>query len=221
MGARILVAEDDDLTLELLATVLRAAGHEITAVRDGREALTQIEHAPFDLVVADVQMPRASGLEILDALAARTTPTPLVLVTAYADTALTVRALRQGAIGVLDKPFREDELWSFVQEALSKSDDEIRRQYHRRSLEERLKRLPQAERCVLQLLLDGCKNRTMAKRLDISLRTVENRRRRVFEIMETDSVAQLARMVVEYEHQLVPAPHRRDAWMALPLERVS
>jgi DNA-binding NtrC family response regulator len=104
MGARILVAEDDDLTLELLATVLRGAGHEVTAVRDGREALTQIEHAPFDLVVADVQMPRASGLEILDALAARPTPTPLVLVTAYADPGAAMDAISRGAADYLAKP---------------------------------------------------------------------------------------------------------------------
>jgi DNA-binding NtrC family response regulator len=104
MGARILVAEDDDLTLELLSTVLRAAGHEVTAVRDGREALDHIEHAPFDVVVADVQMPRASGLEILDALTARGAGTPLVLVTAYANPGGAMDAIARGAADYLAKP---------------------------------------------------------------------------------------------------------------------
>src|SRR3954452_16227268 len=101
MGARILVAEDDDLTLELLATVLRGTGHEVVTVRDGRDALDQIEHAPFDAVVADVQMPRASGLEILEALSARRAETPLVLVTAYADPGAAMDAISRGAADYL------------------------------------------------------------------------------------------------------------------------
>jgi DNA-binding NtrC family response regulator len=102
--ARILVAEDDDLTLELLATVLRSAGHEVTAVADGREALDELARAPFDLVVGDVQMPRASGLELLDALSARAPETPLILVTAYANPGAAMDAIARGAADYLAKP---------------------------------------------------------------------------------------------------------------------
>jgi two-component system, NtrC family, response regulator AtoC len=102
--ARILVAEDDDLTLELLTTVLRGAGYDVTPVTDGREALDQIARAPFDLVVGDVQMPRASGLEILDALNARAPETPLILVTAYANPGAAMDAISRGAADYLAKP---------------------------------------------------------------------------------------------------------------------
>jgi DNA-binding NtrC family response regulator len=102
--ARILVAEDDDLTLELLATVLRSAGHDVTAVADGREALDALERAPFDLVVGDVQMPRASGLELLDALGERAPETPLILVTAYANPGAAMDAIARGAADYLAKP---------------------------------------------------------------------------------------------------------------------
>jgi DNA-binding NtrC family response regulator len=102
--ARILVAEDDDLTLELLATVLRSAGHDVTAVADGRDALDEIARSTFDLVVGDVQMPRASGLEILDALIARSPETPLILVTAYANPGAAMDAIARGAADYLAKP---------------------------------------------------------------------------------------------------------------------
>jgi two-component system response regulator AtoC len=101
---RILVAEDDDLTLELLTTVLRGTGYDVTPVSDGREALDEIARAPFDLVVADVQMPRASGLEILDALTAKAPETPLVLVTAYANPGAAMDAISRGAADYLAKP---------------------------------------------------------------------------------------------------------------------
>jgi two-component system, NtrC family, response regulator AtoC len=102
--ARILIAEDDDLTLELLATVLRGAGHEVTAVADGRDALDALARESFDLVVADVQMPRASGLEILDALNERSPGTPLILVTAYANPGAAMDAIARGAADYLAKP---------------------------------------------------------------------------------------------------------------------
>src|SRR5579862_4130747 len=102
--ARILIAEDDDLTLELLTTVLRAAGHDVTAVADGQLALDEIGRSTFDLVVGDVQMPRASGLEILDALNARAPDTPLILVTAYANPGAAMDAISRGAADYLAKP---------------------------------------------------------------------------------------------------------------------
>jgi two-component system response regulator AtoC len=102
--ARILVAEDDDLTLELLATVLRAAGHDVTTVADGREALDELARGSFDLVVGDVQMPRASGLEILEALNANSPETPLILVTAYANPGAAMDAITRGAADYLAKP---------------------------------------------------------------------------------------------------------------------
>jgi len=102
--ARILIAEDDDLTLELLATVLRGAGHEVTPVADGKDALDELQRGRFDLVVADVQMPRASGLEILEALDRDSPETPLVLVTAYANPGAAMDAIARGAADYLAKP---------------------------------------------------------------------------------------------------------------------
>jgi DNA-binding NtrC family response regulator len=102
--ARILVAEDDDMTLELLATVLRAAGHDVTTVADGRDALDELARAPYDLVVCDVQMPRASGLELLEDLGKRSPETPLILVTAYANPGTAMDAIARGAADYLAKP---------------------------------------------------------------------------------------------------------------------
>ncbi|HVZ72371.1 MAG TPA: sigma-54 dependent transcriptional regulator [Polyangia bacterium] len=106
--ARILVAEDDDLTLELLATVLRGEGHEVTAVADGRDAIDALARETFDCVVGDVQMPRASGLEILEALRARAnetgSETPLILVTGYANPGAAMDAIARGAADYLAKP---------------------------------------------------------------------------------------------------------------------
>jgi two-component system response regulator FixJ len=185
------------------------------------DEMAQFDDEQVGCVVLDLRMPGMDGLEVFQRISERGLALPVILVTGYADTALTVRALRSGVLAVLDKPCRDNELWSFIQEGVSKSEQERARRAHRRSLEERFRRLSPQDRQVLQLILEGCKNRTMAKRLDVSLRTVENRRRRVFDVMQADSVAELTRMVLEYEYELLPAAPGSEAWVALPFERVA
>jgi DNA-binding NtrC family response regulator len=102
--ARILVAEDDDLTLELLVTALRGVDHDVTGVADGRSALELLQRERFDLVLADVQMPHASGMEILSTLPRIAGETPIILITAYADPGAVMDAIAQGAADYLTKP---------------------------------------------------------------------------------------------------------------------
>jgi two-component system, NtrC family, response regulator AtoC len=102
--ARILIAEDDDLTLELLATVLRGESYDVVTVTDGREALDRLRAGPFDLVLSDVQMTRASGLEVLAAVTTEFPDTPVVLITAYAEPGAAMDAIGNGAADYLAKP---------------------------------------------------------------------------------------------------------------------
>jgi len=106
MGARakILIAEDDDLTLELLTTILEREGHTVTAVADGGDAIRCIEQTSFDLILTDVQMPRASGAEILEKVTQASADTPVILITAYAEPGAAMDAIARGAADYLAKP---------------------------------------------------------------------------------------------------------------------
>jgi two-component system, NtrC family, response regulator AtoC len=118
--AKILVAEDDELTLELLATVLRGEGYEVVTVPDGRAAIDRLGEASFDLVVSDIQMTKASGLEILEAVTAQSPDTAVVLVTAYAEPGAAMDAIAKGAADYLAKPVDIVALRSTVARALSR-----------------------------------------------------------------------------------------------------
>ena len=102
--ARILIAEDDDLPLELLATVLRGERYEVVTVSDGREALNRLQAGAFDLVLSDIQMTRASGLEVLETVTRQYPDTPVVLITAYAEPGAAMDAIGSGAADYLAKP---------------------------------------------------------------------------------------------------------------------
>ena len=103
-SARTLVVDDDDLTRELLAHVLRKEGHEVIEAGDGAEALTRLGAERFDLIVSDVQMARTSGIELLEAIAKMEDQPPVILVTAYAEPGAAMDAMFHGAADYLSKP---------------------------------------------------------------------------------------------------------------------
>ncbi len=216
--------DDDAQASRAIAELVKSFGYQVITFDGPHPFLAELDRTqPTQLgcIVLDHRMPDMDGIAVAQQVHERNLALPVILITGYAETSLTVRAMRSGVLAVLDKPCRENELWSFIQEALAKSEEELRRRAHQQALEERFRRLSPHDRQVLQLILEGCKNRTMAKRLDVSLRTVENRRRRVFEVMHADSVAALTRMVIEFEHHLLPELAGAESWMTLPFERVA
>lgn len=217
----VYIVDDDQPTCRAVAELVQTFGHQVQMFESPSEFLERVDENCPGCVVLDFRLPGLDGLEVHQRLLQRKIALPVVMLTGYADTSTTVRSLRNGAVTVLDKPFRDDELWSAVQEALQRSEQEFRRNQHQASLENRLKRLAPQDRSVLQLMLDGMKNRSIAKRLDVSLRTVENRRRRIFEVMQADSVAQLTRMIVEFEHNLLPLEAPDESWISLPFEKMA
>ena len=126
LPARLLLAEDDLELRELLAYVLRADGHEVVEARDGRELLEMLGESlqrgapqePFALVISDVRMPGLSVFEVLARLQRALTDTPFILITAFGDQTMHLRAQRMGASRVLDKPFDFDDLRAAVHETL-------------------------------------------------------------------------------------------------------
>jgi len=217
----VYVVDDDPQICRAVAELVHTFGYQVRLFESPNEFLESVDEERPGCVVLDIRLPGLDGMEVQQRLLQRGIALPVVILTGYADTSITVRSLRNGAVTVLDKPFRDDELWSFVQEALQRSEQEFRRKYHLTSLEKRFKQLAPQDRAVLQLMLDGMKNRSIATRLEVSLRTVENRRRRVFEVMRADSVANLTRMVVEYEHDLLPVADLQDSWLRLPYEKMA
>jgi DNA-binding NtrC family response regulator len=119
-GARILIAEDDDLTRELLARALRREQHEIVETSDGGEAIEKLRSGSFDLVLTDIQMSRASGMEILQVVSETLPDTPVVLITAYADPGAAMDAISRGAADYLAKPVDVVALRSTVARALER-----------------------------------------------------------------------------------------------------
>ena len=116
----IVVAEDDRLTRDLLAEMLRSHGYNVESFSDGQAAVERVGQGGVDLVLLDILMPRLSGLEACRLLKSMTTDTflPVVLVTVKTDSASRVEGLKIGADDYVCKPFEEDELLARVEAML-------------------------------------------------------------------------------------------------------
>ena len=117
---RILIAEDDELTLELLEKVLRREGYDVLGVADGQAAIEALRKESFDLVLTDIQMARASGMEVLEEVLRSTPELPVVLITAYAEPGAVMDAIHRGASDYLGKPIDVEAVRSTVARTLER-----------------------------------------------------------------------------------------------------
>ncbi len=103
--ALILVAEDDDMTRDLVRRALETDGHKVSVASDGREALDLAEAGQtFDFVVTDVDMPRLDGVGLAEALLARDPGQRIIIMSAIADELGRARAIAKGSVRIITKP---------------------------------------------------------------------------------------------------------------------
>jgi len=116
--ARILIADDQDILRDSLATTLARQGYEVVAAADGQAALDRLQQERFDLLISDLKMPRLSGLDLLAAARRLRPDMPVVLMTAFASVSTAVEAMKLGAYDYIQKPFDGDEIRLLVERTL-------------------------------------------------------------------------------------------------------
>lgn len=110
MNGSILIADDEPEIRESLTLVLKEEGFQCTAVKDGAEAIKAIKKANFDIIVSDLKMPNASGIEVLDYALQHSSQTMTIIITAHATVETAIQALRKGAADYILKPLDFDEV---------------------------------------------------------------------------------------------------------------
>ncbi|MBF0538153.1 MAG: sigma-54-dependent Fis family transcriptional regulator [Nitrospirae bacterium] len=110
MALRVLIAEDEDITLEHVVYMLTKEGHEVYGVSNGLDALDRIEREGFDVVISDVKMPKLTGIELLEKVKQRCPETEVIVMTAFGSIESAVAAMKKGAYDYITKPFEFDEI---------------------------------------------------------------------------------------------------------------
>src|ERR1700757_315369 len=119
--AVIAIVDDDHSVREALTSLVRSLGYVAIAFECAEDLLKSKRRRRMSCVIADVQMPGMTGLELFQRLSDSAKPIPTVLITAYPDDRARERALSAGVIGYLSKPFEEDDLLACIRTALTHS----------------------------------------------------------------------------------------------------
>jgi two-component system, LuxR family, response regulator FixJ len=189
------VVDDDEAVRESLAFLLRTARIEVKTYDSAVTFLDSRPQAGSGCVITDVRMPEVSGIDLLKRLRELAISLPVIVITGHGDVPLAVEAMKLGAVDFLEKPFDDDALLAAVHSALASEGDSSKRT-ELTELNEKLKALSNRERQVLEGLVKGHPNKTIAYDLGISPRTVEIYRANVMTKMDAGSLSELVRMAL-------------------------
>jgi two-component system response regulator FixJ len=192
----IYVIDDDDAVRQSLEFLLKTAGMTVRGFEHAKaflDVLPQVEHG---CVITDVRMPGMSGIDLLSSLKDTNPELPVIVITGHGDISLAVEAMKIGAIDFLEKPFDDDQLIAAVRAALNRDAGVVKRKAELGEITEKLAELSNRERQVLDGLVAGKANKSIAFDLGISPRTVEIYRANVMTKMAANSLSDLVRMAM-------------------------
>ncbi len=199
------VVDDDASVREALSWLLRSRGMASLTHASGEAFLREVQalgeqpKAQWQpsCVLLDVRMPGMSGLAVFERLLSLqlTRLMPVIFLSGHADLATAVEAVRRGAFDFCEKPFSDNALVDRVEEALTRSREALAQLQARLDRDRRVEELTERERDVMSQIIAGLPNKLIADALQISVRTVEVHRARVFEKMAVKSAVELANLM--------------------------
>jgi len=195
----ICIVDDDASVRESLAMLLESAGFSVRTYDSAAAFLEAAADCTAGCVVTDVQMPDLNGLELQRRMGELGIRLPVIMMTGHADVPIAVEALKAGATDFLEKPFDDSHLLAAVASAIAISQREHDEAAALADIAARIAALTPREREVLDRLVTGQPNKTIAYDLGSSPRTVEVHRARVMEKMGARSLAELVRMTIAVE----------------------
>lgn len=190
------VIDDDEAVRESLSFLLRTAKLEVRAYESATAFLNALPGVSAGCIVTDVRMPDVSGIDLLRRLRDRGIAMPVIVMTGHGDVRLAVEAMKIGAADFFEKPFDDEALLAAVRAALGNWQKGALQEAERAELRAKLESLSSREREVLNGLVSGLPNKTIAYDLGISPRTVEIYRANVMTKMNAGSLSELVRMAL-------------------------
>lgn len=203
MSPAIHIVDDDADFRDGLAWLFDSRGHQAVTWADGETFLTaarlQASNWGHAVVLLDIRMEPLSGLATFEELKALQCPWPVLFLTGHGDVSMAVATVKNGAWDFLEKPFQNNVLVDKVEQALVAAATLSKESQQAQSVRQALASLSVREREVLDELIQGHYNKTIADHLGITPRTVEFHRANIFKKMEVNTAVELAHKLGRYE----------------------
>ena len=186
----VYLVDDDEDVRRAVAFLLGAAGFAVRVFDSADALLAGFKAEDAGCIVSDVRMPGMSGMDLLLALKQRRIQVPVIIMTGHADVALAVQAMKSGAMDFVEKPFDDENFISLVKAAFAHT----ARGGDSKPVLDKIATLSEREVQILDGLVAGHPNKTIAYDLKLSPRTVEVHRANVMRKMGASSLSELVRM---------------------------
>ncbi len=195
--ATVFIVDDDEAVRESLKWMIESEGYTTETYASADDFLVSFDKSRPGCMLLDIRMPGRNGLELQQELVVRDAVIPIIFITAHGTVPTAVRALKAGAVDFVMKPFNDVELLDRIRSALEADKRNREIQSANAVIDERIASLTPREQEVMDLVIDGNSNKTIAAELEVSTKTVEAHRAKVMLKMQASSVAELTRMVIQ------------------------
>ncbi len=190
----VYVIDDDASVRASIESLLRSVGHSVAAFDTTHSFLKFSRPEGPACMVLDVRLPGASGLELQQELAAAGSVIPIIFITGHGDIAMSVAAMKAGALEFLTKPFRDQDLLDAVHRGLEEDRHRSRRELYLDALRQRYALLTSREQQVMRMAAAGLLNKQIAAELALSEVTVKVHRAHAMQKMQARSLPDLVRI---------------------------
>ena len=188
------LVDDDEAIRRSAGFMLKTSGYAVKAWETGVAFLREAKHAEPGVILLDVRMPEMDGIEVQKALRERGIALPVIVMTGHGDVTVAVQAMKQGALDFIEKPFEKKVLLDSIEEGFARIEQADRNRARASEAAVRLEALTPREKDVLQGLVRGHPNKTIAYDLDISPRTVEIHRANLMQKLGVSSLSEALRI---------------------------
>jgi two-component system response regulator FixJ len=194
--ATVFVVDDDPAVRHSLAWLIESVGLRVETFPSAQSFLESYDPDRHGCLVLDVRMPGMSGVDLQERLMGMKAELPVIFVTGHGDVPMAVRAMKRGALDFIEKPFNNQELLDRIHQALQRDAWQRRERARLADLCARVACLTPRECEVMDRVVAGQSNKTVARDLGVSVKTVEAHRARLMEKMQARSVSELVQMVL-------------------------
>lgn len=192
----VYVVDDDQAVRDSLRWLIESVGLNVTTFSNGQELLENFNEPDISCLVLDVRMPGISGLDLQQRLKNLNSKVPVIIVTGHADVPMAIQAMKAGAFDFIEKPYSDQLLLERIQCAIEQDDCFKKQQAINNEINERIDTLTPREREVMGLVVGGHSNKSIAKELGVSIKTVEVHRGNLMSKMKAQSLSELVRLVM-------------------------
>jgi two-component system, LuxR family, response regulator FixJ len=192
----VYIIDDDEAVRDSMSMLLEVTDMTSHCFENANEFLEAYHGKERGCLILDIRMPGLTGLELQKKLNSKGSVLPIIFMTGHGDVPMAVDAMREGAFNFLRKPINEAELIEQIELAFKREQKQWSEKKDRDFFSSKLELLTPRETEIFNLVAEGCSNKVIAYRLEISERTVEVHRSQVMKKMDVQTLADLIRIKI-------------------------